>query len=265
MLLSRVLYEHTREKHPQYPFSMPWLQGFEGIEFDQPVTFLVGENGIGKSTFIEALAMTCEAIQLTNQPFSLNPEYEDVSKLAEELVLHWHYKTKRGMFFRADDFITFIRQTEQRKREAEQAIEEIEVRNTHSPELEKIPYLNTLAALDRLYPVELQTLSHGQSFLALFKSRLVPKGLYLLDEPETPLSPQNQLSLMYLIHEQVKQGSQFIISTHSPILTAYPDASILELSEQGITPIKYEDMEHVQFMTHFMSDPKRFMHYTLQE
>lgn len=101
--------------------------------------------------------------------------------------------------------------------------------------------------------------------MALFQSRLSPNSLYILDEPETPLSPQNQLTLLTLIDEQIKQGSQFIIASHSPILMAHPKAAIYEISEDGMREIDYEDVENVSFMKHFMSDPKRFMHYTFEE
>ena len=99
----------------------------------------------------------------------------------------------------------------------------------------------------------------------MFKSRLSPNSLYILDEPETPLSPQNQLTLLCLIDEQIKQGSQFIIASHSPILTAHPEAAIYEISSQSIEEIAYDDIDNVAFMKHFMADPKRFMHYALKE
>jgi len=107
-------------------------------------------------------------------------------------------------------------------------------------------------------------MSHGQSFLALFKSRLSPNSLYLLDEPETPLSPQNQLTLLYMIDEQIRQGSQFIIASHSPILTAYPSADIYNISSSKIKLVEYEEIENVDFMKNFMADPKRYMHYSFE-
>lgn len=107
-------------------------------------------------------------------------------------------------------------------------------------------------------------LSHGQSFLALFKSRLVPNSLYLLDEPETPLSPQNQLTLLHMINEQIRQGSQFIIASHSPVLTAYPEADIYKIEEEKVSKINYEEIENVAFMKYFMADPKRFMYYSFE-
>lgn len=101
--------------------------------------------------------------------------------------------------------------------------------------------------------------------MVLFESRLSPNSLYILDEPETPLSPQNQLTLLTLIDEQLKQGSQFIIASHSPILMAHPKACIYDMTQDAIQQIVYDDVENVAFMKHFMSDPQRFMYYALED
>lgn len=149
--------------------------------------------------------------------------------------------------------------------EALSELARIEFNMTKNAELAKIPHLNTLYALKNLYGTDLHKLSHGQSFLTLFEARLRPKGIYILDEPDTPLTPQNELRLLYLIHEQVKQGSQFIISTHSPVLLAYPYAKIIKISEHKLQEISYEEVENVDFMLNFMNNYKRIMHYTLED
>ena len=101
--------------------------------------------------------------------------------------------------------------------------------------------------------------SHGESFLALFQSRFVPGGLYLLDEPEAPLSPLRQMALLSAIKEMVEQESQFIIATHSPLLMAYPGAEILSFDQQPIAPVSYQSLEHVNLMRDFLNDPDAFL------
>ncbi len=238
-----------------YPFSLPWLANLQSLSFDKPVTMIVGENGSGKSSLMEAIAIQAQAIVLAGETFVNNPEYQAISKLSDTMQLSWSRKSSRGFFFRADDFISFILATQQRKQDAQEALNEIK----DPQSLARIPYLHTLYDLSRLYPTDLGQISHGEAFLALFKSRLRDHSLYFLDEPETPLTPQHQLALLYVIHEAVLKDSQFIIVTHSPILMAYPQADILELSETGIRHVAYDQIEHVQFMKHFLDSPERYL------
>lgn len=105
----------------------------------------------------------------------------------------------------------------------------------------------------------MQELSLGQSFIELFKSSLRPNSLYILDEPETPLTPQNQLPLLVLIDDMIQRGSQFIVATHSPIIMAYPHAEIIEIKKDQIERISYEAVEHVKFMEQFMKSPQSYM------
>lgn len=101
--------------------------------------------------------------------------------------------------------------------------------------------------------------SHGESFLNVLKERMAPDGFYLLDEPETPLSPMRQIALLYLIHEHVLDGCQFIIATHSPILMAYPEASILLFDEGEIRKISYDEVEHVMVTRGFLNNPETYL------
>jgi predicted ATPase len=170
-------------------------------------------------------------------------------------------KTRTGFYFRADDFISYIRQTKKRKMDALQALEEIE--DPHS--MARMPHANTLYELNQLYSQELDTLSHGQAFLELFRSRLRPNGLYFLDEPESPLTPQNQLALLRLIYEAQQMGSQFVISTHSPILMAYPDADLIEIRKDSLAKVTYDEIEYVSFLQNFLQSPKHYIHYVLKD
>lgn len=264
MLLKKIRYINSNLSK-EFPFNLNWLNELNDLRFASNVTFFVGDNGIGKSTLLEAIAINAQSITLSDLGYSEKDEYGKVMKLSQSLKLEWTFRSQKGFFFRADDFISFIRDTKKRKLDAERALKEIDLVNPNPNAFERQPYLNTLAAIKNLYGSDLNELSHGQAFLSLFQSRLHPNGLYILDEPESPLTPQNQLSLLYMIHEQVKNGSQFLISTHSPVLMAYPNADIIEISKDRLQPISYNDIDHVQFMKNFMDDPQRFMHYTFKD
>ena len=109
------------------------------------------------------------------------------------------------------------------------------------------------------YGADPDACSHGESFLNVLKERIVPDGFYLLDEPETPLSPMRQIALLYLIHDYVAEGCQFIIATHSPILMAYPEARILQFDEGDIREIPYNEVEHVTVTRSFLNNPDSYL------
>lgn len=262
-LLKKVI-QIKKDKSNEYPFNLEWLNSTQEIEFRKPLTFFVGDNGVGKSTLIQAIAIQNQIPQLTNELYENDPEYENISKLSACFNSQWDVKSKNGFFFRADDFISFVRENKKLRKELENELDLLDEKGIDKLAFERQPYQNSLAALKRSYPKELHKMSHGQSFLALFKSRLSPNSLYILDEPETPLSPQNQLTLLYMIDEQIKQGSQFIIASHSPILTAYPNADIYSIKSNQIKLIEYEEIENVEFMKNFMADPKRYMYYSFE-
>ena len=119
--------------------------------------------------------------------------------------------------------------------------------------------MKSLYAIRALYGEGLDARSHGESFLTLFQSRFVPKGLYLLDEPEAPLSPQSQLALLAMIVEMVKQQAQFIIATHSPILLAFPGAEIFSFDRTPPGVVEYQDLEHVSLTREFLNNPERYL------
>ena len=113
--------------------------------------------------------------------------------------------------------------------------------------------------MEQRYGADLDANSHGQAFFQLFHSRFVPGGLYLLDEPETPLSPISQLALIGMLRDMLAQEAQFIIATHSPILLAMPGARILDFDVQPVAPAAYDDLEHVKLTREFLADPERFL------
>lgn len=224
-----------RDKVPdfsKYPFSIPAVHKLESLEFHPKVTFFVGENGSGKSTLIEAIAV---AAGFNAEGGSRNFNFATRSSESE---LHRYLRLVRGVrrpktgyFLRAESFFNV------------------------ASEIEKNP-----DAMASHGGVPLHERSHGEAFLDLVQNRFWANGLYILDEPEAALSPQRQLSLLKLIDELVrKKHSQFIIATHSPMLMAYPDATIYLLSVDGSARVRYEDTEHFALTRDFLADPGRYL------
>lgn len=263
MLLNK--YHYYRENNingNDFPFTLSIFEESFSLQFTQAVTIFVGENGSGKSTFIESLAQAANMIQLS-QAFDDFGDYRMYEPLLKCIKLEWSLKERKGLFFRADAFDSFIRQVNEQQAFAKQELARIEAVDPLS--LERLPYLRTLGDLEQLYPIPMRELSHGQSFIELFKARLRPHSLYVLDEPETPLTPQNQLSLLVLIDDMIKQGSQFIIATHSPVIMAYPQAQLLEIRGNKIEEVEYEEIEHVRFMEQFIKSPQSYMRHLFRD
>ena len=208
------------------------------LTFDRPVTIFVGENGVGKSTLLEAIAVCC----------GFNPEggsrnfrfsTEDThSGLGEYLTPIRKGYNKDGFFLRAESFYNVASYLD----------------NMKDP-----------TAYASYGGVSLHEQSHGESFLALVQNRFGGEGLYLLDEPEAALSPSRILTLMVEINQLVQENSQFIISTHSPILMAFPNARIYLIDGSGIRPVNYRDTEHFSLTKQFLDDPERMLHYLFSQ
>lgn len=229
-LFVKTIYINKDEikNYDKYPFNIDVVKNFEELEFKSPVTFFVGENGIGKSTFIEAMAV---ALDLPSESGTQNFKYQTVdttSCLAHYLHVGTFQRPKMKFFLRAESFYNF------------------------SSELQRLES-DGFGGIFEAYGGNLHECSHGESFLRLVKNRFTDHGLYILDEPEAALSPQRQLSLLCLIDELVKEGSQFIISTHSPILASYRDGVILDLNN-NFKEIKYEDTEIYKIYKMYLDD-----------
>jgi predicted ATPase len=219
----------------RYPFTIPALRETREIVLDPAVTVLVGENGTGKSTIVEALAV---AAGFNPEGGSLNMVFETRathSPLHERVTLvRGGRRPRTGYFLRAESFYNVA---------------------TTIDDLDAEPGGQRL--IDAYGGVSLHERSHGESFLALAVHRFGPGGLYVLDEPEAALSVKGCLGLLARMHDLVLEGSQFVLATHSPILMAYPDATILELSDDGLRPVAWADVEHVQLTRAFLDDPDR--------
>lgn len=248
-----------------YPFNIDLIKSFTKITFDSPVTILVGENGTGKTTLLEAIACAIGSITIGDIDIGEDREFEYARKLSKYLKLSWTKKSNRGFFLRAEDFINYLRKLHMMKAYMEKEIDAVDNRyknkSQFSRNLARMPYARSLYEMENMYEGELEKKSHGESFLEFFSSRFIPNGLYILDEPETPLSPMNQFAFMAMLKEMVKQNSQFVIATHSPIIMAYPGATIYDLDKLPIKKINYWEIESVKFFKSFLNNPEGFLRY----
>jgi predicted ATPase len=246
-----------------FPFTLEIVRSLRQLEFTSPVTFLVGENGSGKSTMLEAIACAVESITVGSESVRTDKSLAPLRKLAQYFRLEWTKRTRKGFFLRAEDFFGYAKSMRQTKEEFQQELENIKAeykgRSKYAATLASMPFQGQLADMQRRYGDGLDSYSHGESFLTLFQSRFVPEGLYLLDEPEAALSPMRQLSFLAALKLMVAENSQFIIATHSPIVLAFPAAQILFFQEGQIRAVKYEQLEHVQLTKDFLNNPESFL------
>jgi predicted ATPase len=249
-----------------FPFTVPIIQHLQELQFTAPVTFFVGENGSGKSTLLEALACAIGSTTVGSESVKTDSSLAELRKLAGHLRLVWSKRTQKGFFLRAEDFFGYAKNLTKMRQEFEEDIravdETYEGRSKLASDLAKLPYKNELHALTNRYGKDgLDSHSHGESFLTLFQSRFVPGGLYLLDEPEAPLSPIRQLAFLSALKSMVAEDSQFIIVTHSPILMAFQPAVILSFDNGNIQQVQYDDLEHVKLTRAFLNNPDAYLNH----
>lgn len=258
-----TLREIPEKNQAHYPFNLPLLRGLEEMRFSAPVTFFVGENGTGKSTLLEAIACAAEMVTVGSESVRTDKSLVHARELAKYLCLAWTKRTRKGFFLRAEDFFGYAKRQNELRAEMEADLQEIEReykdRSDYAKSLAQMSTAGQLGDMRRRYGEGLDARSHGESFLALFQSRFVPDGLYLLDEPEAPLSPLRQLALIAAIKEMQSQNAQFIIASHSPILMAYPGAEIFHFDDGKIEKVGFNDLEHVRLMRDFLNNPEAFL------
>lgn len=250
-----------------FPFTVPIIQSLDTLTFNTPVTFLVGDNGSGKSTLLETIALAVGSITVGAEDVGADATLADIRALAKHLRLSWSKRTRKGFFMRSEDFFGYVKYLAKTRKDMQKEVERIDKeyaeRSEFAKNMAKMPFARELNAMNNSYQGDLDAHSHGESFFTLFQERFIPGGLYLLDEPEAPLSPQRQLSFLTLLHEMVKLDAQFIIATHSPIIMAYPDAQILNFDGDVIEGIAYDDLDHVSITRSFLNNPQAYLHHLL--
>lgn len=260
--LSTIRRDSEAQAGEGFPFDLPALRGFSSLEFEKPITFFIGENGSGKSTLLEAIASGMNAVAVGSADTTRDPTLEAPRSFAKSLRFVRRRAAKVKLFFRAEDAFGFTKRViaDIAALEAEEAaFREKLPDGSYGQRLATGAMRGQRAALTQRCGENPDGFSHGETFLNVLKSRIVPDGLYLLDEPETPLSPSRILALMALIKDSITQGSQFIIATHSPMLMAMPDSQILEFSQQGISGSAWDETEHVRITRSFLADPDKYL------
>ena len=246
-----------------FPFNVPTIASLIKLTFDAPVTFFVGENGSGKSTLLEAIACGANLPTVGGEDVEHDATLKHARILEKTLRYSWKQRTHRGFFLRAEDFFNFSRRLRDTQSDLQNIADGYERELSENPNdvgLQRARgyILGQRNALTRRYGEDLDAASHGESFWKLFDSRLVPNGLYLLDEPEAALSPTRQLAFLSQMKSYVTQGCQFIIATHSPLLMAFDGAQILSFDDEQISEISFDDAPHVVFYRNFLRDPQAF-------
>lgn len=230
------------------------------MTFTKPVTILVGENGTGKSTLLRSVAYAANSISIGS-----TDQYNEIKPLASSLKLTWSIRSMTGFFLNSEDFVNYVKRLTGMREEAKRNLVEIEKeyqnKSLYAKNLASMPHNRTLGELEHLYEDGLEFRSHGERYLHFFQSRFKPNGLYILDEPEVPLSPMKQLTFISMLKEMVNENAQFIIATHSPMLMAVPDAEIISLDTLPPEKTRFEDLEHVQVTRSFLENPNRYLRY----
>ncbi|MBR3280847.1 MAG: AAA family ATPase [Clostridia bacterium] len=228
LFINRIRYDKVNTDTSKYPFNIKCLRHFDELILDNSVTMFYGENGVGKSTLVEAVAI---ALGLNPEGGSNNMQfsnYDDYSELYKHLKISKMGTPRTKFFLRAESFFNVA-----------------SIVDTN---------VGPSGKLSDQYGGDLHKCSHGESFLKLVENRFWDKGLYILDEPEAALSPQRQMTLLCHIHDLAKNGSQFIIATHSPILLSYKYGKIIDMNSD-MKEIKYEDTDVYTIYKDFLNNP----------
>ncbi|HML07180.1 MAG TPA: AAA family ATPase [Xanthobacteraceae bacterium] len=234
--LRRVWLDQTRiTDAATYPFCLPFLCNGFALDFERPITIIIGENGTGKSTLLEGIAALAGYDEAGGgkgyRPVDHSRAFEVMGgRLAQALRGSWLPRITSGWFFRAESFFSVAR------------------------------YLDVAALDGRGVPPDFLSHSHGEGFLRLFEERCNRQGIYMFDEPESALSPSRQMEFLKLLRRMEKSGRcQVIMATHSPMLMAYPGAQLLRLSKYGLDSTRIEETDHYRLMREFCADPKAFV------
>jgi len=218
-----------------YPFCLPFLRDDFELAFDRPITIIVGENGTGKSTLLEGIAVLAGYDEAGGGKGYMPVDHSDAiekmgGELSKALRAGWLPKISNGWFFRAESFFSVAR------------------------------YLDTAARDAGKTPPDFLSHSHGEGFLRFFEERCKSQGIFIFDEPESALSPARQMEFLKLMRRMDKIGHcQIIMATHSPMLMAFPNARLLRLTKYGLEPVTVDATDHYKIMREFCDDPTGFV------
>lgn len=242
--LRRVWLDAARVSEPDaYPFCLPFLRGGFELAFDRAITVIVGENGTGKSTLLEGIAVLAGYDEAGGGKGYMPVDHSRAIEatgglLARAMKAAWLPKVTEGWFFRAESFFSVARYLDQ-------------------------------AALDQPMPApppDFLSHSHGEGFLRFFEERCQRRGIFIFDEPESALSPSRQIEFLKLLRRMDQSGHcQVIMATHAPILMAYPQARLLGLNKYGLQPVTIEATDHYRLMREFCADPATFVDTILED
>ncbi|MDI1266300.1 MAG: AAA family ATPase [bacterium] len=245
--LKRVWLDPARvTSREPYPYCLPLFSDEFELQFERPITIIAGENGTGKSTLLEGIAALAGFDGAGGAKGYAPVDHSDAievtgGSLSAALRASWLPKINNGWFFRAESFFSVARYMDK-------------VNN------EDIP------GVGRGVPPDFLSHSHGEGFLRFFNERCQKQGIFIFDEPESALSPSRQIEFLKLMHRMDNTGHcQVIMATHSPILMAYPNATLLRLTKYGLEPVAVKDTDHFRLMREFCEDPKGFVDMAIAE
>lgn len=250
------------DKSNPFPFNIDAVKFAKNIEFTTPVTFIIGDNGTGKSTLLEALAYRLQLPHMDGSNYA-KIGFEAAKSLLSYLKLEWHIDRPIGFFFRAEDFGNLINSVDREDSRIHGSLDYLhgQVPDEVLTQMKESANFQ-LHHMRRNYGQDLQSFSHGEAYLKIMQEKIERRGIFLLDEPEAALSPSKQLSLIYFIKQHLQSTiSQFIIATHSPILMAYPGATIYEITDAGMQRVNLEDTEHYAITKSFLNNPDAYLRF----
>jgi predicted ATPase len=244
--LRRIWLDPARVADPAaYPFCLPFLQNDFELGFDRAITIIVGENGTGKSTLLEGIAVLAGYDEAGggkgHRPVDHSNALEVMGgELSKALRASWLPKITNGWFFRAESFFSVARYLDEANR----------------------PILDLPGGI----PPDYLSHSHGEGFLRFFEERCQRQGIFIFDEPESALSPARQMEFLKLMRKmENSQHCQIVMATHSPVLMAYPNARLLRLTKYGLEPVTVEETDHYKVMREFCDDPAGFVEAAIAE